>query len=135
MSDDYTDMRPEPVSRDIPPARMMLERLAYAERGAGVFLAVNGVPTPIRDCDWVLARPCGCVVSIMSAYSLVALYATEADAWHELYDTDPHPHRRVREARIRRMQADGWTVRAETRTEAVRLFQAKADHEHDTTKE
>lgn len=132
MTDDFTDMRPEPVRRDIPPARMMLERLAYAERGAGVFLAVNGIPTPIRDCDWVLARPCGCVVSIMSAYSLDALCATESDAWHEMYDVEPHPHRRVRDVHIRRMQAEGWTVRVETRTEAARIHLREPDHEHDT---
>lgn len=124
----FEDMRPVPVSRDDVDTKTWLDRVAQAEREIKIFLDVDGVPVSIHDCDWTLVKPCGCVASIMSACAAGEVYATENDAWHELYDVEPHPHKRVRETHIRKMKSEGWTVRVETRTKAVRLFRLKCDH-------
>jgi hypothetical protein len=136
--DGFEDMRPVPVPRAAMEDSGLLDRaarahaaLARAREEIRLYLDVDGVPTSIHECDWILVKSCGCVCSIMHACSLGEIYATEDDAWHEIYDIEPHPHKRVRERDIRRMKAEGWTVRATTRDEAVRLFRMKPDHRHE----
>ena len=133
MTDDYADMRPEPVD-STPHIRGLLDRMKSAREAVQVLLTVHGKPVSAHDCDWVLARPCGCVYTIAHAYAFGELLATEEDAWHALYDADPHPHRRVRDVAIRRRKAEGWTLRVETIDDAVRMFRQKPDHDHPETK-
>lgn len=135
MAEDFEDMRPVSVDGDTIRVAGWLSRLAQEQQAVKIFLDVNGEPVSIHDCDWMLIRPCGCVTSIMSAYAAGEIYATEDDAWHEIYDVDPHPHKRVRERDIRRMKAEGWTVCVAKRDESVRLHRMKPDHSHETTKE
>lgn len=74
---------------------------------------------PLNACDWVLTSPSGAVVTIMSAVTAEAVYATAADAWHEMYDTAPHPHKRERERAIKRMILQGYTLRLMRSEDAI----------------
>lgn len=101
--------------------RKVQEAMRKAEEDCDIHITVNGVITPLRDCDWTLKAPCGHVYAIMSAVNLDAVYPDAVSAWHELYaiGDPPHRYRRKREQQIGAMQRRGYTVEAMLRNDAV----------------
>jgi hypothetical protein len=89
-------------------------------------ITVGREVVPLRDCDWVLINSAGDAVSIMSAVTGYETYPDAESAWHELYDINegPHPHKRVRDAAIKRKKAEGYTVVPMLREDAVKAHRA-----------
>lgn len=101
--------------------RKAQEAMRKAEEDCDIHITVNGVVTPLRECDWTLKATCGHVYAIMSAVTLDAVYPDVVSAWHELYaiGDHPHPYRRKREQKITAMQREGYTVEPMRRKDAV----------------
>lgn len=93
-----------------------------------IHITVNEQLVPLRDCDWVLLTPCGCAVTIMTAVTGYETYPDAESAWHEVYDMDPHPHKRVRDAAIRKMKNDGYTMVAMLRSDAIAAHRKVCGH-------
>jgi DNA-binding CsgD family transcriptional regulator len=112
---------------EIPPlpkeVRAFMERMRAAEQACDIHVTVGGKLTPLRDCDWVLRRPCGHVSALMHAVHGEEVYPHPASAWPELYSADPSPYVRTRDRKIRAMQAAGWTVEVLTTEDAVKAHQ------------
>lgn len=90
-------------------------------------VTVGGETVPLKDCDWVLREPCGCVSAITSAVTGSRVLKDAEAAWHALYDADGAP-KRVREEGIKQRKAYGCTVEAMLLHDAVEAFQARCTH-------
>jgi len=110
-------MTPEEVAEA---SRRVHAAIREAEQACDLHITVDGVLTPLRECDWVLRTPCGHAHSIMSAVDSVDVYTDAESAWHEMYDIQPHAHRRVRTQKITAMKGQGWTIVPMTRENAVK---------------
>ena len=88
---------------------------------------VNNETVPLKDCDWVLREPCGCVSAITSAVTGSRVLKDAEAAWHALHDADGAP-KRVREEGIKQRKAYGCTVEAMLLHDAVAAFQARCTH-------
>lgn len=109
--------------------RKVQEAMRKAEEDCDIHITVNGVVTPLRECDWVLRTPCGCAQGLMSAVDLGDVYPDAESAWHELYDfMGRHPHKRVRDQKIRQMKAQGYTVVPMLRKDAIAAHKNVCTH-------
>lgn len=87
---------------------------------------IDGVSHPLRDCDWVLRRPCGCAESIMHAVTSLVTVTSEDEAWEEFYCAVPRADRRRRA--IKAARKHGCTVALTTIHDAVRAWEAPCPH-------
>lgn len=117
VSADPTPSVPEIMSEAV---RAFLEQERTAREECDIHVTVGGKTTPLRDCDWVLRRPCGHAVSIMSAVQIDDVYPNAASAWPEMYSDEPSPYVRERDREIRAMQKAGWTLEALRTDDAVK---------------
>lgn len=99
-----------------------VEKWRKAADDNAVQVAVNGEFRPIGDLNWVLKKSCGCARAIMYAAAMDRTFYDVESAWHEIYSSDPHPHKRVRDREIKRMRAEGYAVVLMDRHEAVDLY-------------
>lgn len=115
-------------------AERVLRLSREAEESCTLHIPVEGVLTPLRDCDWVLVAPCGHAVSLMSAVSWDDVVPDAEAAWHELYSTEPHAHRRVRDREIKRMKSDGYDVVPMLRSDAATQYTIPCPHTNPTAR-
>ncbi|MEU0940363.1 hypothetical protein [Embleya sp. NPDC005971] len=87
---------------------------------------IDGVSRPLRDCDWVLRRPCGCAEAIMHAVSSLVTLTSEHEAWEEFYCDVPRADRRRRAVNAARKR--GYTVALTSIDDAVRAWEARCPH-------
>lgn len=118
-SDDVRPMTPEQQS-------WWDKQRAKIER-CKLTVTIGNETVPLKDCDWVLREPCGCVSAITSAVTGTTVLKDAESAWHELHDADGAP-RRVREEGIRQRRAYGCTVEAMLLQDAVAAYRARCTH-------
>ncbi len=69
----------------------------------GIYLDVDGTPTPIEDVSWIKVGPCGCVSGVTVASLRGEIYAVTAGQALEQFGDSPVERKRDIE--------DGWTCR------------------------
>jgi len=95
---------------------------AATKQASGLFVTVNGEPTPLTDLSWYQTAPCGCTCAVTLAETEWYVIATEADAWRRFYeDDDP--------SLMKRDQERGYVLDLDAISKVKERLQVRCPHE------